>query len=113
NSKIIQWNCRGLKANFNEISLLLNDKQPAVICLQETLFNDKDTITFKNHSMYNFIFPSNKRVRGGVSVIVINRTLHSPISLKTNLPAVAVRVTLHKTIIFCSRYIPPPSNINI
>ncbi|KAL5008969.1 hypothetical protein ScPMuIL_014550, partial [Solemya velum] len=50
---------------------------------------------------------------GGVSVIVNNRTPHSPVSLNTNLQAVAVRVTLHKTITVCSLYLPPSSTINI
>ena len=33
---IIQWNCRGLRANNDELQLLLNDYDPAVVCLQET-----------------------------------------------------------------------------
>ena len=32
---IIQWNCRGLRANYDELQLLLNDYDPAVVCLQE------------------------------------------------------------------------------
>ena len=34
--KIIQWNCRGLKSNYNEILLLLTLLNPPVFCLQET-----------------------------------------------------------------------------
>ena len=33
---IIQWNCRGLKPKFDEISLLLSQQKPSVFCLQET-----------------------------------------------------------------------------
>ena len=33
---IIQWNCRGLKANYNEILILMSLFSPSVICLQET-----------------------------------------------------------------------------
>ena len=33
---IIQWNCRGLKANYNEILILTTLLSPPVFCLQET-----------------------------------------------------------------------------
>ena len=45
---IIQWNCRGLKANYEEIKSLLCDNIPLIVSLQETLLNDNDNITFKN-----------------------------------------------------------------
>ena len=34
--KIIQWNSRGLKSNYNELLLLLTLLNPSVFCLQET-----------------------------------------------------------------------------
>ena len=37
---IIQWNCRGLRANYDELQLLLNDYDPAVVCLQETYLKE-------------------------------------------------------------------------
>ena len=37
---IIQWNCRGLRANFDEIQLLINNFTPLGICLQETMQNN-------------------------------------------------------------------------
>ena len=30
--KIIQWNCRGLKPNYNEVSLLISEYNPSVFC---------------------------------------------------------------------------------
>ena len=36
---IIQWNCRGLRASYDELQLLLNDYDPAVVCLQETYYS--------------------------------------------------------------------------
>ena len=35
-NKLIQWNCRGFKTNFNELLLLLTGLCPSIICLQET-----------------------------------------------------------------------------
>ena len=34
---IIQWNCRGLRSNREEIEWLISKYSPAAICLQETL----------------------------------------------------------------------------
>ena len=108
---IIQWNCRGLKANYNDILLLINEHDPAVLCLQETFLKDTDKITFKNFSLYNAYFPNADRASGGVSVVVNNRAPHRVIPLNTNLQAIAVSVTLHRVITFCSIYLPPNSKI--
>ena len=34
--KIIQWNCRGLRSNFNDLAILLQEHSPSAVCLQET-----------------------------------------------------------------------------
>ena len=107
NNKLIQWNCRGLKANYNEILGLLKDFNPSVLCLQETLLKDSDNISFKNYSIFNYIFNNRDRAAGGSSVVISNRVPHSQVNLNTPLQAVAVRVTLHKTITVCSVYLPP------
>jgi len=44
---VLQWNCRGLKPNYEEIKCLLFDHNPYVICLQETLLKDSDKIYLK------------------------------------------------------------------
>ena len=51
------------------------------------------------------------RGTGGVTIIINNKCPSSQIHLKTNLQAVAVTVTLHRTISICSIYIPPRSKI--
>ena len=43
---IIQWNCRGLKANYNEILILTTLLSPTVFCLQETFLKNTDNINF-------------------------------------------------------------------
>ena len=43
--KIIQWNCRGLKANINE--LLFLTQCPSIICLQETFLKQNDNINIR------------------------------------------------------------------
>ena len=36
NNNILQWNCRSLKANVEELNILVDKEKPVAICLQET-----------------------------------------------------------------------------
>ena len=52
NNNILQWNCRSIKANFEELKLLINEKKPVAVCLQETFLKDSDKFSLKYHSSY-------------------------------------------------------------
>ena len=71
-SKIIQWNCRGLKANINELLLFLTEESPSIICLQETFLKLYDNINIRNYEMFNYTHDSRGRASGGVSVLIRN-----------------------------------------
>ena len=53
----------------------------------------------------------NGRATGGCSIFVKKGIPHEVLELDTELQAVAVKVSLHKTIIVCDVYIPPRFNI--
>ena len=91
---IIQWNCRGLKNNHEELSLLVHTYNPAVVCLQETYLDNKSNISLKGFQFYNHIDTSHERAAGGSSILIRNNIIHSPIQMNTNLQAVAIRVSL-------------------
>ena len=50
---IVQWNCRGFRNNFNGISILAHDLNPAAFCLQETYYKNTDTQVLRLFDMYN------------------------------------------------------------
>ena len=79
-SNIIQWNCRGLKANYNEILLFLSKFNPSLLCLSETFLKESDKISFKNYSMYNFIDNNQIKASGGTSIIIIVKH-HLPLNI--------------------------------
>ncbi|MEW8547866.1 MAG: endonuclease/exonuclease/phosphatase family protein, partial [Candidatus Thiodiazotropha sp.] len=106
-NKIIQWNCRGLKPNYNEILLLLSLLRPNVFCLQETFLKPEDNIVFKGYNLYNYIYEDGHKPSGGSSILVNSTCPQREIKLSTNLQAVAVSVSLDKEITICSVYIPP------
>ena len=89
---ILQWNCRGLKANYNKILILTTLLSPTVFCLQETFLKTTDNINFKNYSLYNHIATENQKVSGGSSILVKSNI--PQIDINSNLQAVAVNVTV-------------------
>ena len=49
---ILQWNCRSIKANFEELTLLLTEQKPVAVCLQKTFLKDSDMFNLKYHSCF-------------------------------------------------------------
>ena len=70
-NRIIQWNCQGLKAKYEETLLLLKDYEPAALCLQETHLKDTDTISIRNYTAFHTFSANNEWAAGGVSILSI------------------------------------------
>ena len=105
---IIQWNCRGLKANYNEILIFNNTTFLRLSFVsRETFLKNTDNINFNNYSLYNHIATENQKASGGSSILVKSNVPHRQIDINSNLQAVAVNVTLSKSITICSLYLPP------
>ena len=110
---ILQWNCCSVKANVEELNLLINEKKPVAVCLQETFLKDSDKFTLKYHSCYFKHCSDNDKASGDVAVIVDNSVPHHSVKLDSTLQAVAISISLNKTITLCSVYLPPSSPIDI
>ena len=106
---IIQWNCRGLRANYEELEIMIDRQDPMLVCLQETFLKTTDDITIENYTSYNHICIANEKATGGVSILVKENIPHQHITLTTNLQAVGVTITAHKTLTVCCIYLPPKS----
>ena len=107
-NNILQWKCRSIKANYEELTLLVNELKPVAVCLQETFLKDSDQFTLKYHSCLFKNCSDNDKASGGVGVIVNNSVPHHLVKLDTTLQAVAVNISLNKTITVCSIYLPLP-----
>ena len=102
--KIIQWNCRGLKTNYNEVSLLISEYNPSVFCL--------NNLSLRGFKIYNYVHTDCLRPSGGASIFVKSSFPQRKIDLQTELQATAVSVTLDREITICSVYIPPSFSLN-
>ena len=110
--KIIQWNCRGYKANYDKLLLLIAELNPTAICLQETLKKHSDKLNIKTFEQYDYIHDTGQRASGGVSILIRKDIPQNKISINTHLQAITVSATLHKTVTICSLYIRPHDPIN-
>jgi hypothetical protein len=105
---IIQWNCRGLRANYNDLLLLLSSVEPVACCLQELLIDDNYVLGNRQYNLYTTLPPlSNNRPTGGAGILVRKTTPHSQLTLHTHLQAVACRISVSRPISVCSLYLPP------
>ena len=112
--KIIQWNCRGLRSNYNDLAILLQEHSPSAVCLQETNLKPNTNISFKNYSIINCFGPANnERACWGVSILVKDGTPHQQITLNTTLEAVAVNINCHRQMTICSVYLPPNRSVDV
>ena len=111
-NSILQWNCRGLKANFNELLILLSLFNPKICCLQETVLTPNDNLEVRNNSSYHYINNDCQRASGGASLMIHSTVPHRKIDLNTNLQAIAIKASLNKSITICSIYIPPNKRIS-
>ena len=57
------WNCRGLRANYDELQLLLNDYDPAVVCLQDPYLKESNNVTFRNYNLINKLLLGKEEVQ--------------------------------------------------
>jgi exonuclease III len=93
---ILQWNCRGLRSNFDELQLLIHQYNPVALCLQETMLGDK-ALAIKHFSFYYCPGSEmNGNHSGGVGILVNNITPHNQLRLRTSLQAIAIQVSVPK-----------------
>ena len=113
NKSILQWNCHGFRPNFEEIKNLTSNFRPYILALQETHFKDSDNVCIRSFDHYfkTCMSEVDGRATGGCSIFVKKGIPHEVLELDTELQAVAVKVSLHKTITVCNVYIPPHFNV--
>jgi exonuclease III len=111
--KIIQWNCRSLRANYNELLVLQQVLQPAAFCLQELLIDASYVFPNRQYNLYsNSPVVSTSRPCGGVGIAVLKSIPHSVVALSTALQVIACRISIPRPITVCSVYLPPTSTWN-
>ena len=110
-NSIVQWNCCGLGSKRDELPLLCKDLKPSVVLLQETQLSPESQFTLQGYNIFRKDNPTGVP-SGGAALMVNGDLLVSEVILDTPLQAVAARVSLHRTITFCSVYLPSGSPVS-
>ena len=105
---LLQWNIRGLRANWEDLQILLQNS-PVVVSLQETLLTS-DSANLNNYNTINKF--SSVNGGRGVSLSIRKDILFKPIVLDTALEAVAAQISLAKSITVCSLYLSPSAVVS-
>ncbi|GFO24754.1 RNA-directed DNA polymerase from mobile element jockey [Plakobranchus ocellatus] len=102
-----QWNICGFRSNFEELKLLLNRSELAVVALQECRLVEGQLPP----RGYTLLLLQGGSPRGEAVLLIRNGTRFSEIDLKTGLHAAAAIISLEKTLTVCSLYLPPNSPV--
>ena len=110
-SSFVQWNCRGLYKNYSEFKILVKNKNPGIISLQETKQKENQNLKCpRAYKPYSKPFIGGEIASGGVALLVNKDLIQDEITLNTQLQAIAVRITLHgKPMSVISLYLHPAS----
>ncbi|GFO00730.1 RNA-directed DNA polymerase from mobile element jockey [Plakobranchus ocellatus] len=100
---VVQWNIRGFRSNFEELKLLLNRLQSAVVALQKCRLGEG----LVPPRGYTLLLPQGGSPGGEAALLIRNGTRFSEIDLKTGLHAAAATISLKKTLTVCSLYLLP------
>ena len=104
---ILQWNIRGIGANYEQLKILISDFNPICICLQETKTSFDKLPTIKGYELIKQMANAE-----GIAIYVKNGTPFSPFTINTSLRVSAIKVTIqNKPTVVCSIHIPPKHNL--
>ena len=108
---ILQWNCQGMQAKYESLKILIQDKYPICISLQETMLGRK--ILFpKGYVFYHTDYNVERDFHGGSALLLRRDVPHMKLPLQTELQAVAVQIFSKRKYTVCSIYLPPSYDVN-
>lgn len=109
---IIQWNIRGFINNYTNLQILITEKKPDIICLQET--NCKNDFTPAIPREYiGYFFNPNSSSKQGVAILIKKHISHSKIVTNSLLNIVGLQIKTNISFSIFSFYSPPADPIPI
>lgn len=106
-NSFLQWNCRGLISNLDDINDILDKYGAVCACLQETYLTTQSVNPFRRFNMFRKDRLGTARASGGVAILTAKSVPARSFPVTTDLEAVAVQVCLDNIITVCSLYLPP------
>src|SRR6266576_3899076 len=86
--QILNWNCNGLYAHYEDLKLLISQYKPLLISLQETHLKKQQNLQLKNYSIIRKDLENTHWAHGGVLLGIHSQIHYENIYLKSNLQAI-------------------------
>ncbi|GBN57650.1 putative RNA-directed DNA polymerase from transposon X-element, partial [Araneus ventricosus] len=103
----VSWNCHGIRSKLQDIKTIFNTFHPVCIGLQETFLKSTVPLKLRGYNCVRRDSDTGVTSSGGVCSLTSNLYPSTPLTLHTNLQAVAVQVHTRSLITVCSIYLPP------
>jgi len=84
----------GFDKKYEEISILIQDHNPDIICIQETNFKNENITNLNNFDGYNKNRLDSARASGGVAIYVNTNYPSRQSNISTDIEAIVVTVKL-------------------
>lgn len=110
---LVQWNCRGLLKNINDIKDILDTVSPVALCVQETNLGCMHSNILKKYQVFRRDREQASRLSGGAAIILQSGVPAQELKLNTPLEAVAATIIAFKTLTVCSVYLEPNLKITL
>ena len=111
-ASIIQWNCHGYFPNYEEIITLIQQYNPAIILLQETIIGNYNPRATSGYTFYGFS-PTGRAVPGdGLAFLVRNDISHKSVNVRSHFQTLTFQVKLQRLVTICNLYISNHDNIS-
>ena len=103
----LQWNCRGLRACWEELQLLLSDFRPLCVCLQETMVGGGPLPLVRGYSAFRSACHVDGGHSGGCAVYCRADVPVTRFAVRSALQVLAVQLHFVRCYTICCLYLPP------
>lgn len=106
--EVLQWNCNGAIRHLEDLKLLIHDLNPAIICLQETNFTNKNMLRLRGYQCFPLNRTGAARASGGVATYVRDswEAEEIPIHNTDNIEIIVTKITAPLKITIANVYLP-------
>jgi len=110
---VLQWNCRGYKANYEDIQYLLHQYSPTCVLLQETMLGIYSPLSPGRYNIHSYS-PTGRAIPGdGLATLIKQGTPFQPLNLISELQVQAFRIQHNGLYTICNIYISPQEHITV
>ena len=110
---LIQWNCCGYRARYNDIRNIIQQYQPACMFIQETMLGSRTPTPPRGYNIETFSPSDNPLPGTGLAILIRSDSGFQRLPLNSPLQTMAVRLNVGPTLItLCNIYVSPREQLN-